>query len=483
MTRRCWSLKAWTSAHVYLGLSLVVIATLHTGFQFGWNVHTLAYALMMLVILSGIYGISTYAFLPKQLSDNRAEMTARADDRRGRQASTSQLQVAAQPLVRRRHRDRARLARRGSVRRRPLPAADRDRARRRQCAGAAPHPRAGWRKPPARRQQALEQVAALLQRKAAALSRMRRHVRIRAMLEVWLYVHVPLTFALIAAWPPTSSASSSTGRRGDGFPPPPYQPQRRGAGDRPHAADRGDASGSAAIRAATSASTTSPSRSAMRRWSGSSAARIDISAETGLAVELDGRKPPAPARSNIAAGGDILIGSRSCCASCRRRRAPTRSSIDVERDRRRCRGREGRRAPLRTGLGDARQAADGLGCSSSSCSASSSPGRSGPTTRAGASRRATHGRSTPTRCGSSGSLSRGHAALGDNCQACHVKPFVAVRDDACKSCHTGIHDHADLVRLARARPDLGTLGPDRARRQGNFFDLPAGPLRRLPYRA
>ena len=57
ITRGRWSLKAWTSAHVYLGLSLIVIATLHTGFQFGWNVHTLAYALMMLVIVSGIYGI------------------------------------------------------------------------------------------------------------------------------------------------------------------------------------------------------------------------------------------------------------------------------------------------------------------------------------------------------------------------------------------------------------------------------------------
>ncbi|HZF95182.1 MAG TPA: hypothetical protein VEZ20_09965, partial [Allosphingosinicella sp.] len=75
MTRGRWSLKSWTSAHVYLGLALVVIATLHTGFQFGWNVHTLAYALMMLVILSGVYGIFVYATLPDALSDNRAEMT------------------------------------------------------------------------------------------------------------------------------------------------------------------------------------------------------------------------------------------------------------------------------------------------------------------------------------------------------------------------------------------------------------------------
>ena len=28
---------------------------------------------------------------------------------------------------------------------------------------------------------------------------MRRHIRIRAALEIWLYVHVPATFALLAA--------------------------------------------------------------------------------------------------------------------------------------------------------------------------------------------------------------------------------------------------------------------------------------------
>ena len=56
---------------------------------------------------------------------------------------------------------------------------------------------------------------------------------------------------------------------------------------------------------------------------------------------------------------------------------------------------------------------------------------------------------------SSGSLSRAHSGLKDDCTVCHVKPFEAVRDTACKACHTKVHDHADPFRLARARPDLG----------------------------
>ena len=47
--------------------------------------------------------------------------------------------------------------------------------------------------------EAREKVVGLLSQKEAALARLRQHLRIRALLEVWLYVHVPLTFALIAA--------------------------------------------------------------------------------------------------------------------------------------------------------------------------------------------------------------------------------------------------------------------------------------------
>ena len=73
----------------------------------------------------------------------------------------------------------------------------------------------------------------------------------------------------------------------------------------------------------------------------------------------------------------------------------------------------------------------------------------------------------------SGSLSQVHASLENDCTACHVEPFVAVRDEACQTCHTRVHDHADQARLARARPDLDRWGRFRLAVQ-ETFNLPVG---------
>lgn len=197
MTRGRWSLKAWTSAHVWLGLSLVVIATLHTAFDFGWNVHTLAYALMMLVILSGLAGIYGYATLPRVLSSNRDEMTEsqmiealRSIDR--------QLHDAAQPLEQR-HAELVRT----SLEQDPFGGGVWRRLSGRYPACATRVAQATLRTETAYRPKIgddpLEKVDALLEKKEAVLMRVRRHLRIKALLEIWLYVHVPMTFALIAA--------------------------------------------------------------------------------------------------------------------------------------------------------------------------------------------------------------------------------------------------------------------------------------------
>lgn len=50
-----------------------------------------------------------------------------------------------------------------------------------------------------------------------------------------------------------------------------------------------------------------------------------------------------------------------------------------------------------------------------------------------------------------GALSSVHHGLEDQCEACHVEPFVAVRDDTCLTCHEGITDHAAQPRQSVAR--------------------------------
>jgi hypothetical protein len=67
------NLQGWLSAHVYLGASLIIIGTLHTGFELGWNVHTLAYGLMLAVIFSGFYGIYSYVRFPSMITGNMAD--------------------------------------------------------------------------------------------------------------------------------------------------------------------------------------------------------------------------------------------------------------------------------------------------------------------------------------------------------------------------------------------------------------------------
>ncbi len=198
MTNDAWSLKAWVSAHVYLGLSLIVIATLHSGLQFGWNIHTLAYALMLLVILSGVFGIIVYAKIPPILSDNRGETTQKQMLEKIHALDGRLLEVA-RPL----NQEQAALVIR-AVRRTRIGGNVWQRLSNghRNCATAnAQRVLHGARLRMSDGQQAvaLDQVLSLLEEKNATLAKARRHIRLRSLLEVWLFIHIPTTLALIAA--------------------------------------------------------------------------------------------------------------------------------------------------------------------------------------------------------------------------------------------------------------------------------------------
>jgi hypothetical protein len=207
------SVQGWTSAHVMLGLSLAVIATLHTGFQFGWNVHTLAYALMMLVIASGVLGLVLYLSAPRQLSDNAAGQSREqmfgellAIDGRARDAARR-----CDPSVA--------LAVTSSIERTTIGGgvycqlfgADRSLFQPSASGVAALAPNidnqavidfVAARVPRAAKRveaESLQDLVALLCRRQALLRRLRRDIRLQAWLSIWLYVHVPLTVALLGA--------------------------------------------------------------------------------------------------------------------------------------------------------------------------------------------------------------------------------------------------------------------------------------------
>lgn len=69
------STQGWLSAHVYLGCAVVIVATLHSGFELGWNNHSLAYLLMWVVVVSGIYGVVVFSRVPSRLTATMGDDT------------------------------------------------------------------------------------------------------------------------------------------------------------------------------------------------------------------------------------------------------------------------------------------------------------------------------------------------------------------------------------------------------------------------
>lgn len=225
---RLGTVRGWLSAHVYLGLSLITIATLHTGFHFGWNIHTLAYALMLAVIASGIYGIIVYARYPDLITANRDQGTRSAwlaeldeiNEMSLKLADTLDAevhQVVVQSV------DRIRIG--GGLREQlfgpsvPLRLAF-ERVQKelglttrfmtsqiQQRSGPALAPdttstvmfMAGQLAGSSQDNENIQKLLDLIARRRDLTARINRDIQLHAQMQVWLYFHVPLTFALLAA--------------------------------------------------------------------------------------------------------------------------------------------------------------------------------------------------------------------------------------------------------------------------------------------
>ncbi len=204
------SVQGWTSAHVYLGTALLIIATLHAGFQVGWNLHTLAYVLMFVVIASGFFGLYSYLNNPVLIAQNRegggrAELFAELFelDKQSRslaQKCAPEVGIAVGSSI-----ERTTLG--GGVYKQLFSGDDSLFVR---GAGAplrnvdqqAVIDFVAERLPRATKgieAANLQQLIVLLCRRQAVLRRIRRDIRLRGWLKIWLYFHIPVTFALLFA--------------------------------------------------------------------------------------------------------------------------------------------------------------------------------------------------------------------------------------------------------------------------------------------
>lgn len=209
------TVEGWTSAHVYLGAGLLAIATLHCAFQFGINVHTLLYVLMAGVVVSGFFGLFVYLSYPRRLAGvrsgrRRMEWLTELNEIDARIHEVAQRCNAHTRAVVESALDRTRLG--GGIIAQ-LRGADRSlvlQPDQGQSASklvgnpdqetvidhlASAVPKAGKRDEALMLQELLGEFG----RRRTVLGRLRRDISLQSWLQIWLYIHVPLTVAVLAA--------------------------------------------------------------------------------------------------------------------------------------------------------------------------------------------------------------------------------------------------------------------------------------------
>ncbi len=211
------SASGWLSAHVYLGVAALFIATLHCAFQFGWNVHTAAYVLLALVVLSGCWGVYVYARYPGLMvrlrgeSSREALLEQLADlDRQARGLASGVDDVVRQLVD-----DAARRTQIGGGAWAQLRGLDRSAILTIEAGEHDPvsqivsnegqhvlierlaheHAATTDAESAARLQRLLE----LAGRKAVLVGKVQKDIQLQALLQFWLYIHLPLCFGLLAA--------------------------------------------------------------------------------------------------------------------------------------------------------------------------------------------------------------------------------------------------------------------------------------------
>jgi hypothetical protein len=197
--RSTWgTVDGWLQSHIYLGILSAFVILFHTGFRFQDRVAVAAFATLLVVVGSGYVGASLYTSVPRRLSEIESDLTP-AD-------LAAQIKQLADAMTR--------------------VAGSRSQPFQQVCKGllaeSLPGPLAGWRmlffrpaaagagggagtapwavyltQVPAGEQEELRQLLVLSRQRSELLERLIAQQRYRNVLGAWLYLHVPLSIALL----------------------------------------------------------------------------------------------------------------------------------------------------------------------------------------------------------------------------------------------------------------------------------------------
>ena len=213
------TLRGWLSAHIFLGTTLILLVLLHAGFQIGWNIHTFAYVLMLIVIFSGFFGLFAYLRYPSMMTRNRESATrdAMLDEVAEIDQNALALADGIDPKIHAvvlrsigntklgggvwtqlRAHDGSDLALES------LHKALADREKKTDSKTSEMPTMFAMvdflaERATDKQGEAMRKLIDLISRKKSLATKVARDIQFQAMMEIWLYFHVPVSFALLAA--------------------------------------------------------------------------------------------------------------------------------------------------------------------------------------------------------------------------------------------------------------------------------------------
>ena len=212
------SVRGWLSGHIYLGTVLIIVSLLHCGFQFGWNIHTTAFVLMLLVIFSGFFGVYAYLRYPQLMTQNQQDSTRASMLQEIAEIDQAALQLAdtvdksihdtvLQSIQRTRlgggvwNQLNAHDASGEAIDSLRRSASEKSKKKSSTQGGATMVMMVDYLASSATDKQNdnLRRLIDILTRKRTLASRVARDIQLQALMEIWLYVHVPLSLGLLAA--------------------------------------------------------------------------------------------------------------------------------------------------------------------------------------------------------------------------------------------------------------------------------------------